>query len=219
MRPLVYLEVLRPGEDFAAAGEGAGERLLAGVDPDVVDQLVLRLEGPAGPGAALPEAGVRRALGPPDVVHRQVGDDLVHGAVHLTAALPSLRPQALEPASGPRVAEERPRLGVFLIFRPIAVIVLAVLFPLDQVTVMVVVMVAVVLVDMLSESVQHRHLIPYIPRAMLVADWHPGPPFSPFPLVTTPTSLPIGRPLGYAQSLTDPSPHSLFHINYRGFNV
>ena len=49
MCSLVYLEVLRAGKDLAAAGEGAGERFLAGVDPDMVHQLVLRLEGPSQP--------------------------------------------------------------------------------------------------------------------------------------------------------------------------
>ena len=44
MCSLMYFEVLRPREDLPTAGEGAGEGLLAGVDPDVVDQLVLGLE-------------------------------------------------------------------------------------------------------------------------------------------------------------------------------
>lgn len=46
MSPFVYLEVLRAGEDLAAAGEGTGEGLLARVYSDVIDQLVLGLEGP-----------------------------------------------------------------------------------------------------------------------------------------------------------------------------
>ena len=47
MCPFVDLEVLGAREHLAAAGERAGERLLARVHPDVVDQLVLGLEAAA----------------------------------------------------------------------------------------------------------------------------------------------------------------------------
>lgn len=70
MRPLVDLEVLGPGEHLAAAGERAGERFLAGVHPDVIDELVLGLEGPAVTRASLPEARVRGALRSAHVLHR-----------------------------------------------------------------------------------------------------------------------------------------------------
>lgn len=80
VRPFVDLEVLRPGEDLPAAGEGAGEGLLARVHADVVDQFVLGLEGLALAGTLLPVADVVALLGPPDVLHRDVGDQLVHGA-------------------------------------------------------------------------------------------------------------------------------------------
>lgn len=97
---LVYFEILAAGEHLAASRERAGERLLAGVDADVVHQLVLRLERTAVPRAVLPEAGVRGALGPADVLHRQVRHDLVHAREVLAAALPGRRllrvhPQAL----------------------------------------------------------------------------------------------------------------------------
>lgn len=90
MCPLVDLEVLRSGEDLAAAGERAGEGFLAGVYSDVIDEFVLGLEGPARARAALPEAGVRGALGSTDMVHSQVSDDLLHGPVHLAASLRAL---------------------------------------------------------------------------------------------------------------------------------
>ena len=44
MCSLMYFEVLGSREHLLTAGQGAGEWLLAGVDPDVVDQLVLGLE-------------------------------------------------------------------------------------------------------------------------------------------------------------------------------
>lgn len=44
--PLVYLEVLGPCEYLAAAWEGTRKGLFPRVDSDVVDQLVLGLEGP-----------------------------------------------------------------------------------------------------------------------------------------------------------------------------
>lgn len=97
MRPLVYLEVLGPGEHFAAPWERAGERLLARVHTDMIHKFVLGLEGPTVPGTALPEAGVRRALGPADVLHSQVGHDLVHRRERLAARLPRRRLLGFDP--------------------------------------------------------------------------------------------------------------------------
>jgi len=91
MRPLVDLEVLAPGEDLAATRVRAGERFLAGVDADVVDQLVLGLERASVARAAHPEAGVGGALGSAHVLHGQVGDDLVHRVEYLVAGLPAAR--------------------------------------------------------------------------------------------------------------------------------
>ncbi|RUS74996.1 hypothetical protein EGW08_017245, partial [Elysia chlorotica] len=85
--PLVDLEVLGAGEDFATAGERARERLLARVHPHVVDQLVLGLEGASVPRAALPVAGVVSLLGPAHMLHRDVRDDLVHGREEFVAGL------------------------------------------------------------------------------------------------------------------------------------
>lgn len=76
----VDLEVFRASEDFPAAGERTGKRLLSGVDPDVVDEFVLGFEGFPVPGTLLPEACVVGALGSPDVFDGDMCDDLVHSA-------------------------------------------------------------------------------------------------------------------------------------------
>lgn len=81
----VYFEVLGTGEYLAASLERARERFFARVHPDVVDQLVLGLERPALALATVPEARVRRALGPADVLDRDVRDDVLHGPEHLAA--------------------------------------------------------------------------------------------------------------------------------------
>ena len=73
------LQVLGPGEHLAAANVGTRKRLLARVHADVVDQLVLGLEGLELARAVLPEAGVRGEVGAAHVVHRQVRHDVVHG--------------------------------------------------------------------------------------------------------------------------------------------
>ena len=113
MRSLVYLEVLRAGEHFAAAGERACERLLSSVRADVVDQLVFGLEGRGFTRAFLPAAHMSALLRTPHVLHRDVRDQLVHGAVGLAAdppvALLRVDPLAhhlLFDALLPRVAEE-----------------------------------------------------------------------------------------------------------------
>ena len=81
MCSLVYLQVLAPGENLSTAGEGAGEGFLPGVDPDVVDQLVLGLEWAAHPRAALPETGVVTDLRTPNMLHCQVSHHLVVGVL------------------------------------------------------------------------------------------------------------------------------------------
>ncbi len=85
MRSFVDFQVLTASEHFAAAGEGAGEGLLAGVDPDVVHQLVLGLEGLTFPGALLPQARVVGLLRPANMLHRDVRDDVVDAGKHLLA--------------------------------------------------------------------------------------------------------------------------------------
>ena len=81
------LQVLGAREHLATAREGAGEGLLTGVHSDVVHQLVLGLERPAQPGAALPEARVVRDLGPSHVLHGDVRHHLVHAGEGLAALL------------------------------------------------------------------------------------------------------------------------------------
>lgn len=78
MRSFVYFEVFWSGEHLAAAGEGTGERLLSSVHADVIHQFVFRFERPPIPRAALPEARVRRALGPAHVLHCQMRHYLMH---------------------------------------------------------------------------------------------------------------------------------------------
>ena len=85
MRPFVDLEVLRPGKDFTTSWEGAGKRLLSGVDPDMVHQLVLGLEWPTLPRAPIPEAGVVGDLGAAHVLHRNMCHNFVHGGENLGA--------------------------------------------------------------------------------------------------------------------------------------
>ena len=58
MYSLVNFEIFRPSKYFATSREGAGERFLSGVDPQVVHQLVLCLERPLLPRALLPVAGM-----------------------------------------------------------------------------------------------------------------------------------------------------------------
>lgn len=89
-------QVLGTGEHLAASLERARERFLAGVHTDVVDQLVLGLERPAFALAPQPEARVRRALGPADVLDRDVRHDVLHGAEHLSARA-QRRPGLVDP--------------------------------------------------------------------------------------------------------------------------
>lgn len=87
MCALVDLEILTAGKDLATAGEGTRERLFPSVDTDVVDQLVLGLEGATVPLAVLPVASMVHLLGASHVLHRDVSDDLVHGVERLAAGL------------------------------------------------------------------------------------------------------------------------------------
>lgn len=84
---LVDLQVFRPCEDLSTAGERAWKRLLPGVHPNVVNQFVFRLERFALPGAVLPEADVVCLLWSTDMLHRDVRDQLVHGAKSFVATL------------------------------------------------------------------------------------------------------------------------------------
>ena len=87
VKPFVDLQVLRASKLLSTAGKGAGEGFLARVDSDMVDQLVLRLEGLLLTRAILPVARMVRDLRPSNVVDGQVGDDVVHRVELLVAAL------------------------------------------------------------------------------------------------------------------------------------
>lgn len=77
MGPLVYLEILRPGEDLATSIVRTREGFLAGVYPYVIDELVLGLEGPTVTRAALPVTRVRCALGSAHMFYREVRHDVL----------------------------------------------------------------------------------------------------------------------------------------------
>lgn len=87
MSALVDLEVLGAREDLAAARERAGEGLLAGVHADVVDELVLGLEGLALARTVLPKADVAALFRAAHVLHCDVVHQLVHGAESFGAGL------------------------------------------------------------------------------------------------------------------------------------
>ena len=87
MCSLVDLEVLGPREESVAAGKGAHEGLLPGVDPHVVHELVLGFEGLALPRTLLPVTRMVTVLRAPDVVDGQMVDDVVHRVEHLVADL------------------------------------------------------------------------------------------------------------------------------------
>lgn len=118
MCPLVDLEVLRPGEHFAAPGERTRKRLLACMNTNMIHEFVLRLERSPVPGTALPEAGVRRALGSTDVLYSQVSHDFVHCRERLAARLPWNWLFRFDPHARhllfdrlPHISEERPMVS------------------------------------------------------------------------------------------------------------
>ena len=115
MSPLVDLEVLGPGEHFAAAGEGTRKRFFSRMNTNVIHKFVLCLEGPTVAGAALPEAGVGGALRSSDMLHGEVRHDLVHRGERLATRLPGQRLLGFDPHAGhlllhglPHVPEEGP---------------------------------------------------------------------------------------------------------------
>jgi len=87
MCSLVYLQVFRPCEDLSTAGEWTRKRFLAGVHPNVVHQFVFRFERFALPGAILPETDVVGLLRSTNMLHRDVRDQLMHGAKSFVATL------------------------------------------------------------------------------------------------------------------------------------
>lgn len=97
MCPLVYFEVFRSREHFAATRKRAGEWFLSRVHSDMVHQLVLRFKRPPVPRAALPEACVRCAFRPSDVFYCEVRYDLVHTGEQFVAHFARRRLLGVEP--------------------------------------------------------------------------------------------------------------------------
>ena len=97
MNSFVDLEIFGSGKNFSTAWKGTRERLLSGVDPNVVDQLVLCLEGPELARAVLPEASVVRDLGSSDVFDREVSDNFVKAAENCVAGLSGRRHFRIDP--------------------------------------------------------------------------------------------------------------------------
>ena len=74
----VNFEILAAGEHFSASRIRTRERLLSGMDPDVVDQLVLGLEWLLTAVAVMPVTRVVSLLGTTDVIDSQVRDEVHH---------------------------------------------------------------------------------------------------------------------------------------------
>ncbi len=114
MRSFVNLQILTPGENFATMRKGTRERFFSSVNPNVINEFVLGFEGSAFPRTLLPTASVESALRTADMLHRQMGDDFMHGTEHSTASF--LRTQIrIYPHTGqvlrlvrPHVAQESP---------------------------------------------------------------------------------------------------------------
>ena len=85
MRPLVNLQILTSGENLSASSERTSERLLASVDPNMIDQLVFGFKGPTVPATSHPKAGVCRTFRAADMLDRQMADNFVHRVEHFTA--------------------------------------------------------------------------------------------------------------------------------------
>lgn len=78
MSSLVYFEIFAARKHLAAILKGTRKGLFARVHANVIDELVLGLEGLSVSVALLPHARVIRALGPADVVDGNVRHDLLH---------------------------------------------------------------------------------------------------------------------------------------------
>lgn len=85
MDSFVNFEILATGEHFSASRIWTRERLLSGMDSDVVDQLVLGLEWLLTAVAVMPIARVVSLFGTTHVVNSQMRDKLHHRRVPLAA--------------------------------------------------------------------------------------------------------------------------------------
>lgn len=87
MSSFVNLQVFGASEHFSTTGEWTRERLLSGVDPNVVNQFVFGLERLAFSGAVFPKADVICLFGSSNVLYGNVRDQFMHGAKSFVAAL------------------------------------------------------------------------------------------------------------------------------------
>ena len=85
VRSFVDLEVLGAREHFSTTGKRTLERPFAGVDADVVDQLVLGFEGPPVARTAQPAAGVVGLFRATHVLDGQVDDGFLDTGERATA--------------------------------------------------------------------------------------------------------------------------------------
>ena len=92
MRSLVYLEVLAARKHFSAAGKQTRKRFFAGVNADVVDQLVLGLERTKASAAVEPQTHVDALIGRPDVFQTNMRNEVVHRIECSAAARSTLHP-------------------------------------------------------------------------------------------------------------------------------
>lgn len=78
MSPLVDLQVLASRKHLATMLKWAREWLLSGVNSNMINKFVFSLEWFPISAALLPEAGVIRALGSANMIHRYVGNNFLH---------------------------------------------------------------------------------------------------------------------------------------------
>lgn len=97
MRSLVYFEILRPGKHLATTRKRARERLLPGVHPDVVHQLVFGLKRSPISWTSLPTTSMSRALRSTDVLHSQMSHNLMHAPKVFPTLFPRHRLLRLDP--------------------------------------------------------------------------------------------------------------------------
>jgi len=107
----VNLQILRSCKNLPTTGKGAGEWFFTGMNSQMVNKLVLCFEWLLLPRAFLPVAGVVSYLRSSDMIDGQVGDNIMHGTEHFSAAFSSF---FVDPLAGhllfdglPHVAKER----------------------------------------------------------------------------------------------------------------
>ncbi len=84
-------QIFRSGKYFSTAGEWTRKRFLSGVHSDMIHKFILCFKRFSFPGTFFPNANVIRLLRSPNVLHRQVGHELVHGAESFVAGLFRIR--------------------------------------------------------------------------------------------------------------------------------